>query len=306
MNEVEIYRWMAISRELGAAISAVNSHWFSAEGEEAALVGSFCDLRAGDIVAPHYRDPFVVYMMHGAEAWRLVAQTLGKGSGYNKGRSVPHTGPVDRAIVPWVAGDLGTSIGVATGAALALRQEASTRVCVCGFGDGTANRGDFHENVNLAAIWQLPIVYVCQNNGWAISQRASSYLRVSVADRAAGYGIPGDTVDGLDVEAVRDAVAEGVARARAGDGPTLIEARTRRAGGHNAADKAAYRTPEESRGDDPLDLYAERLLRRGAVTADALQAIRATAAREAAAAIERARAEPAAGPSELGLEEVYA
>jgi TPP-dependent pyruvate/acetoin dehydrogenase alpha subunit len=306
MDGVQVYRWMAISRELGAAIASLNGHWFLAEGEEAAVVGSFCDLRADDIVAPHYRDPFVVYMMRGAEPWRLAAQTLGKSAGYNKGRSVPFTGPLDCNIVPWVAGDLGTSIGVATGAALAIQQEGSSRVCVCSFGDGTANRGDFHESVNLAAVWRLPIVYVCQNNGWAISQRAPTYLRAPVAERAAGYGIPGAAIDGLDVEAIREAVAQAVARARAGDGPTLIEARTRRAGGHNAADKAAYRMPEESRGDDPLERYAARLLRSGAATADELRAIRNAATREAAAAVERARQAPATGPAELGLEEVYA
>ena len=110
------------------------------------MVGAFCDLRPDDAIAAHYRDPLVIYMMRGAEMARLVAQVLGKVGGYNKGRSVPFTGPVDLKIVPWVAGDLGTSLGVATGAALAFQQEGSDRVCVCTFGDGTANRGDFHEN----------------------------------------------------------------------------------------------------------------------------------------------------------------
>src|SRR5262245_63161446 len=144
--------------------------------------------------------------MRGAEMWRLAAQALKKGAGYNQGRSVPFTGPVELNLVPWVAGDLGTTLGVATGASLAFQLAGADRVCVCSFGDGTANRGDFHESVNLAAIWRLPIVYVCQNNGWAISQRASSYLPASVAARAAGYGIPGRTVDGQDVEGVRATV----------------------------------------------------------------------------------------------------
>jgi pyruvate dehydrogenase E1 component alpha subunit len=155
------------------------------------MVGAFCDLRPDDAIAAHYRDPLVIYMMRGAEMARLVAQVLGKVGGYNKGRSVPFTGPVDLKIVPWVAGDLGTSLGVATGAALAFQQEGSDRICVCTFGDGTANRGDFHENLNLAASWRLPIVYVCQHNGWAISQPARDYLPASVADRAAGYACPG-------------------------------------------------------------------------------------------------------------------
>src|SRR5215204_5749522 len=147
-------------------------------------------------------------------------------AGYNKGRSVPFNGPFHLRHVPWVAGDLGTTLGTATGAALALQDAGTDGVCVCAFGDGTANRGDFHENVNLAACWSLPIVYLCQHNGWAISEPAEMYLPGPIVDRAAGYGIPGVVVDGNDVEAVQAAVGEAVERARRGDGPTLIEART--------------------------------------------------------------------------------
>ena len=198
----ELFRWMVVARTLGTTLCTLNVRWFPLEGEEAVHVGSFADLRPDDAAAPHYRDPFVVYLMRGAELWRLVAQVLGKSAGYSKGRSVAFNGPFHLNIVPWVAGDLGTTIGTATGAALAFKQQRSDQVCVCSFGDGTANRGDFHENINLAAIWRLPIVYVCQNNGWAISQRADSYLPAPVAARAAGYGIPARTVDGQDVEAV--------------------------------------------------------------------------------------------------------
>src|SRR5919201_5367138 len=223
---LKLYRGMALSRELEAALCAENPRWFPAEGEEATIVGSFFDLRPSDAAAPHYRGPFIVYLMRGAELWRLAAQAFGKAVGHNKGRSVPFNGPAELGIVPWVAGDLGTTLGVATGAALAFHYEGSDRVCVCTFGDGTVNRGDFHENLNLAACWKLPIVYVCQNNGWSISQRAESYLPAPIIDRAAGYGIPGVAVDGDDVEAGRAAVAEGGGPARRGGGPTLGEAGT--------------------------------------------------------------------------------
>ena len=308
MDQVKAYRWMALSRELDRALCAANPRWFPAEGEEAVVVGAFCDLRPTDAAAVHYRDPFAAYAMRGAELWRLAAQVLGKVAGYNKGRSVPFTGPVEFGIVPWVAGDLGTSLGTATGAALAFRQEGSDRVCVCTFGDGTANRGDFHENVNLAAVWRLPIVYVCQHNGWAISQHASGYLPAPVVDRAAGYGIPGVAVDGNDVEAVRAAVGEAMARARRGEGPTLIEARTWRAKGHWAGDQASYRTvvEEGARPADPLDLYASRLLARGDASPADLERIRADVVAEVSAALERAAAAADVGPDELGLEEVYA
>src|ERR1700737_4034576 len=218
LGDLELYRWLVVCRELDQALCAENPRWFPIEGEEATVVGSFFDLRPDDAVAPHYRDPFVVYLMRGAEMWRLAAQVLGKAAGYNKGRSVPFTGPVELNVVPWVAGDLGTTLGVATGAALAFQDEGSDRVCVTTFGDGTANRGDLHEALNLAACWRLPIVYVCQHNGWAISQPSETYLLAAVADRAAGYGMPGVTVDGNDVEVVRAAVAEAVGLARGGGG----------------------------------------------------------------------------------------
>ncbi len=307
MNDLDVYRWLATSRELDRALCEANPRWFPIEGEEATVVGSFVDLRADDAVAPHYRDPFVVYLMRGAEMWRLAAQVLGKAAGYNKGRSVPFNGPFELNIVPWVAGDLGTTVGTATGAALAFQQEGSERVCVCAFGDGTANRGDVHEALNLAACWRLPIVYVCQHNGWAISQPATDYLPASVVARAAGYGIPGVCVDGNDVEAVRADVQQAVGRARAGDGPSLIEARTWRWRGHWAGDEQAYRINADAEDvEDPLDLFAYRLLERGSARAEDLLRVHADVAAEVAEAMARARAAPDAGASELGLDDVYA
>ena len=307
MKGLELYRWMVLCRELERALCACNPRWFPVEGEEAVVVGAFCDLRDDDAAAPHYRGPFVIYLMRGAELWRLAAQAFGKSAGYNKGRSVPFNGPFGSGVVPWVAGDLGTSLGTATGAALAFKQEGSDRVCVCSFGDGTANRGDFHENINLAAVWQLPIVYICQNNGWSISQRAATYLPAPVVARADGYGIPGVSVDGDDVEAVREAVGEAVSRARRGEGPTLIEALTSRRHGHWAGDKGAYRRESDAvEREDPIERYASRLLERGEATSDELERIRAIVAEEVAAEVERARREPDAGPPELGVEEVYA
>jgi acetoin:2,6-dichlorophenolindophenol oxidoreductase subunit alpha len=271
-EEIGLYRWLRLARSLDSELCQLSSRWFSALGEEAVIVGTFCDLRPTDIVAPHYRDPFVVYLMRGAELWRLVAQVLGKPAGYNKGRSVPFTGPFRLNIVPWVAGDLGTSIGVATGAALALSIRANDDVVVCTFGDGAANRGDVHESLNLAAVWRLPIVFVCQNNGWAISQPASSYLRVPVVARAAGYGIPGAQVDGQDVEQVREVVTRAVMRARNREGPTLIEALTLRGSGHWAGDTEDYRDRTNERAmPDPLDLFRSRLLDQGLASVDELR-----------------------------------
>lgn len=294
-----------MSRALEEALSDLNTRWFPARGEEAAIVGSFVDLGPNDVCAPHYRGPFVVYLMRGAELWRLTAQAMGKTAGYNKGRSVPFTGPFELGVVPWVAGDLGSSLGVATGAALALKHSKRGGVCVCSFGDGTSNRGDFHENVNLAAAWQLPIIYVCQNNGWAISQSADGYLRAPVASRAAGYGIPGVSVDGQDIDAVRAVLAEAVSRARAGGGPTLVEALTDRVRGHWAGDEASYRL-EIRDTRDPIELLGERLIAKGAATGEELQKTKDEVQVAVADAIERSTALPDPTEADLAPDDTYA
>jgi acetoin:2,6-dichlorophenolindophenol oxidoreductase subunit alpha len=303
---LRLYGWMALSRELDEVLCAANPRWFPSAGEEAAMIGAFCELRQDDAIAAHYRDPLVIYMMRGAEMARLVAQVLGKAGGYNKGRSVPFTGPVDLNIVPWVAGDLGTSLGVATGAALAFQQEGSDRICVCTFGDGTANRGDFHENLNLAASWRLPIVYVCQHNGWAISQPAKDYLPASVAARAAGYAMPGFEVDGNDLDAMRRAMIEAIARARDSKGPSLIEARTWRAKGHWAADPQDYRAIQpDTPMADPLVQYGDRLIERGEASATDLNTLRDAARAAVATTLAAVRALADVGEAELGLDEVH-
>jgi acetoin:2,6-dichlorophenolindophenol oxidoreductase subunit alpha len=306
-SDLAVYRWMILCRVLDHALCAANPRWFPCEGEEATILGSFYDCGPADIVAPHYRDPFVVYALRGAELWRLIAQVLGKPAGYSRGRAVPFTGPIARGIVPWVAGDLGTSLGIATGAALALQENGTPGVCICSFGDGTANRGDFHENINLAAAWRLPIVYICQNNGWAISQRHRGYLPAPVVARAAGYGIPGVAVDGQDIDAVRAAVVEAAARARAGEGPTLIEARTIRLKGHWAGDNAAYRTTgDDDMGEDPLDLLARRLLDRSDATHTDLIEARTAAETTVDEAMERAKASRDVTAADLDADAVYA
>ncbi len=304
---IDVYRTMVLCRVLDQALCGANPRWFPCEGEEATIVGSFFDCQPQDIVAPHYRDPFIVYAMRGAELWRLVAQVIGKPAGYSRGRAVPFTGPVAMGIVPWVAGDLGTSLGIATGAALALAEQDAGGVCICTFGDGTANRGDFHENINLAAAWRLPIVYICQHNGWAISLRHDGYLPAPIVARAAGYGIPGIAVDGQDIDAVRAAVCAAADHARAGGGPTLIEARTIRMRGHWAGDTASYRSDaDRDAGQDPLDLLATRLLDRGEATHTELIEARTAAEVIVAEAMERAKASPDATATDLSPEEVYA
>jgi TPP-dependent pyruvate/acetoin dehydrogenase alpha subunit len=262
------------------------------------------------VIAAHYRGPFIAYYLRGADLARLVGQALGKANGYAKGRALGFTGPVELNILPWVAGDLGTSLGVATGAALAAQYDGSDRVTVVSFGDGTSNRGDFHEALNLAAVWRLPIVFVCQNNQYSISLHASQVLACGqVASRAAGYGIPGAGIDGNDVEAVHLAVQEAVGRARAGEGPTLIEACTYRLGGHWAADPGGYRPDDEVatwRQRDPIAALERQLRAAGDLDAAAVARLWEAAREEVAAAVAIAEAAPPADPSDLGFDDVFA
>ena len=310
-----MYRLMYLCRHLEATCCELNPRWFPAEGEEAAIVGAFYGLRPDDFASPHYRGPFTPYLLKGASMARLIGQALSKSIGHSRGRSVAFTGPAGADAAPWVAGDLGTSLSVAVGAALSFSMDreggngAGDRVSLVTFGDGTANRGDFHEAINLAAVWKLPAVFVCQNNCYAISQHVSGYIAgPTIAARAAGYGVPGVAVDGNDVLEVHEAVQEAVGRARAGEGPSLIEAQTYRLGGHWAEDPSHYRSPEEVaewRKRDPLILQRRRLIK-ACVGEEELRSLEVGVAAEIEAAVDEAQRAGDPGPADLGIGEALA
>ncbi|MBI3988832.1 MAG: thiamine pyrophosphate-dependent dehydrogenase E1 component subunit alpha [candidate division NC10 bacterium] len=306
----ELYRLMVLSRLVDRACCELSVHWFPSEGEEAVLVGSFYGLRPDDVIAPHYRGPFIAFYMRGAALDRLLASPLGKATSYTRGRAPAHCGPPHFNIIPWVSGDLGPIISIAAGTALACRYKQSDRVTVHTIGEGTTNRGDFHEALTLAGLWKLPVVYVVQNNQYAISLHISEFMPCKeITDRAAGYGMPGVAVDGNDVAAVFETVQEAVARARQGLGPTLIEARTYRLRGHWAGDPAAYRPPEEVeawRAQDPVVRCQQALLASGALTPEDDKALWAAAEEEVAEALAKAKAAPDLGTPDAGLNEVYA
>lgn len=167
-------------------------------------------------------------------------------------------------------GIVGAGLPIAVGSAFSAQYRGTDQVTVCFFGDGASNHSTFHEGVNLASIWDLPVVFVCENNGWAISIRQSEHQRVEkVADRASAYGIPGVTVDGNDAIAVYEAVSEAVRRARRRKGPSLIECRIRRWRGHFEGDPQVYRPKKEldaCKEEDPLEKFKEALLKRKVVT----------------------------------------
>jgi TPP-dependent pyruvate/acetoin dehydrogenase alpha subunit len=197
-------------------------------------------------------------------------------------------------------GVLASGCVVAPGVGLSIKHRKSGQVVLTFFGDGAANRGPFHEGVNMAAIWALPVIFFCENNRWAsTTANAVSAAGGSIAARAAGYGIPGETIDGNDVLAVHDAVTRAAERARRGEGPSLIEARTIRWVGHFEGDAQAYRSKEEvaeGRRTDPIARLARVLEQRGLLDTAHAERIRARVTAEIEDAVAHAEASPLPDP----------
>ena len=277
-------------------------------GQEASATGSCLPLRADDAITSTHRGHGHC-IAKGADLTRMMAELLAKETGYCRGRG----GSMHIADV--ATGNLGANgivaggIPIATGAALAYQLRGEDRVVACFFGDGAANEGAFHEAVNLAAIWRLPVVFICENNKYGMSfSTEKSFAIEHISERAAGYGIPGVTVDGNDVVAVHDAVATAVARARAGEGPTLVENVTYRWKGHSKSDKNLYRTKEEIadwRDRDPILRFEVVAQEAGLLTAADVEAARTAALDDMRAAVRAANAAPDADPSDL-LDAVFA
>jgi len=205
-------------------------------------------------------------------------------------------------------GIVGGGFPLATGAGLTARYNGRGQVVVCFFGDGAANQGTFHESLNLAGIWKLPVVFVAENNGYAESTPVTYHMSCrDIAERAAGYGMPGVTVDGLDVFAVYEAAGEAIARGRRGEGPSLIECKTYRYYGHFEGDAVTYRTREEVdsfRARDPIQALRRSLVERGIASAEELDAIDKQAQERIDDAWRFAEAAPLPAPEEA-LTDVY-
>ncbi len=201
------------------------------------------------------------------------------------------------------------SIPIAAGAALALKQRGSDRVVVCFFGDGAANEGGFHEALNMAATWKLPVIFICENNHYGMSMAWSKAVAIDrLSKRADAYGFPGETVDGNDILEVRGAVGEAVKRARSGEGPSFVECLTYRYKGHSKSDKNLYRTREEIsewRDKDPTFRFARRALEEGWLDQATVDTLPDEAQQKIERAIEEAKNQPE--PSLVGIEdEAYA
>ena len=277
-------------------------------GQEASATGACLALRADDAITSTHRGHGHC-IAKGADLTRMMAELLAKETGYCRGRGG------SMHIADTATGNLGANgivaggIPIAAGAALAYQMRGEDRVVACFFGDGAANEGAFHEAVNLAAIWKLPVVFICENNKYGMSfSTEKSFAIENISERAAGYGIPGVTVDGNDLDAVHEAVSEAVARARAGDGPTLVENLTYRWKGHSKSDKNLYRSKEEIaewRGQDPILRFEAQVKESGVLSEDEVQAVRTQAMEQMREAVRQANAAPDADPSDL-LDAVFA
>jgi pyruvate dehydrogenase E1 component alpha subunit len=240
----------------------------------------------------------------------MMAELFGRVTGPNKGKGGSmHIADMSKGMLG-TNGIVAGSVPLAVGAALTSKlQYNNQRVAVAFFGDGGANQGVLHECMNLASVWKLPVIFCCENNGYAESTPVEYALSTSrVSDRAAGYDMPGFTVDGMDVFAVYEAAGQAVARARAGDGPTLLECRTYRFYGHTVFDNPlTYRTKEEEdswRARDPLKQFRERVIPEGSITAEELDRLDQEAEEMMEEAIRFADESPMPEPFEL-YEDVY-
>lgn len=214
-------------------------------GQEAVAVGAIYAINKDDLIMSNHRGHSHC-IAKDADVKKMICELLGKEPGFCKGMGGSmHI--VDIASNNYGAnGIIGPAIPIATGIALALKKDKEGKVILDFFGDGTSNAGSFHEALNMAALWKLPIVYICENNQYGMSTSVEKTVSVpNIADRAVAYGMPGIVVDGNDVFAMMDAVSVAAERARSGEGPTLIEAKTYRWLGHSKSDKRAYRTREE-------------------------------------------------------------
>ncbi len=272
-------------------------------GQEAVAEGVCAALEDGDFITSTHRGHGHT-IAHGADPEKMMAELLMKDTGYCRGRG----GSMHIADV--ATGNLGAngivagSMTIAAGAALSQRMQGTGRVVACFFGDGAANEGAFHEALNLAAVWKLPVVFVCENNqyGMSMSQDRST-AGGSVAARGAAYGIPGAEVNGNDVVEVYRAAREAVDRARAGDGPSLLEAVTYRYRGHSKSDRNLYRTQaeiEEWRTErDPLARFEGYATEHGLLDAAGIEDARAEARDRIRTAVEGAVRAPDARVEDL-------
>jgi len=278
-------------------------------GQEATAAGGCSVLRFEDKITSTHRGHGHCLAKNG-EASRMMAELFGRETGYCRGKGGSmHIADVDNGNLG-ANGIVGGGIPIAVGAALTAKMKKMDYVVLCYFGDGATNEGSFHESLNLASIWKLPVVFLCENNQYGMSGPVKEMVNITdLSQRSGAYGIPGVTIDGNDIFAVMNATDEAVKRARAGEGPTLIEAKTYRWKGHSKSDAKKYRTREEEmdwrENKDPIVRMANVLIAENIATAEKLETIRKGALETIEEAVRFAEASPMPPLSALE-EDVYA
>jgi TPP-dependent pyruvate/acetoin dehydrogenase alpha subunit len=311
---LEYYEQMAVIRRTEKAAhdmfmaGLVKGTTHLAAGQEAVAVGAAAALRADDYVFATYRGHHHA-MARGASPEACLAELMSRATGLCKAKGGSmHLTKADAGMLGSYA-IVGSHLPMAVGAAWSATLRGTDQVAVAFFGDGATNIGAFHEALNLAAVWRLPVLFVCENNLYMEYTPIGDVTAVAnpAADRAPAYNIPAEVIDGNDVVVVRDATGRAVARARAGDGPTVIEARTYRHFGHSRTDPATYRPADEVRdwlARDPLTLTRDQLDRLG-VKPDVLSDVDDRVEKLVADAVAAAKAAPPADPAEA-LTDVWA
>lgn len=277
-------------------------------GMEAGSVGSIATLRPEDLIIHHHRGHGHT-IAKGADLTIMMAEFLGRETGYCRGRG----GSMHIADIPGgnlgATGVVGGGIPTAVGIALALQMRRSEQILLSYFGDGATNEGEFHESLNMASVWKLPVVFICDNNQYGMSMHMSRVMNIEkISVRAASYGIPGVTVDGNDVLAVYDAVREADERARTGQGPSLVDCLTYRWRGHSKSDRNLYRTAqeiEEWKHKCPIKRFKNVLVEGGVMTRDEVEEIDQAAKAAVDRAAEEAQTFPEPSPENME-DEVYA
>jgi pyruvate dehydrogenase E1 component alpha subunit len=262
-------------------------------GQEAVSVGACMALEEGDVVFTTHRGQ-APQVARGLDPRKIMAELYCRRTGYNKGKSY-HVTDVSRGVIG-MGGIVAGQVPVAGGMALAHKMKGNGRVSVCFFGDGASNEGAVHETANLAAIWNLPLIMLCENNGYCISLPVSNQINTPhISDRASAYGMAGGWVDGNDPIAVYQAVSKAVKRARAGEGPSFIEAVTSRLSGHLIHDPQRYRPKDDLEAaweKCPIKNFGNRLQSEGLITAEGISKMEGEIAREVEAAVQFARESP--------------
>jgi pyruvate dehydrogenase E1 component alpha subunit len=314
-QKLEIFYWMVLTRTFDEGMVSLWKQGrglggtFSERGHEAVSVGSAYALAPEDIIAPMHRD-IGAYFLRGLTPRRVFGNLLGKATGVTGGRdaNIHGMGDLSLGIVGYIS-HIPMSMPIALGVAMSLKLRNEARVAMTYVGDGGSTAGLWHETLNMAGLYNAPYVLIVENNQYAYSTHVSQQMPIEdIADRAAGYNIPSEIVDGNDVEAVYQATCVAVERARQGGGPSLIEAKTMRMMGHAIHDGAEYVPPEllaKWEKKDPVARYQAKLLAEKVTDADELNEIRQRAAVEIEDAIEFAEASPLPDP-ETVMDGIYA